>query len=490
MNSDADRLQICYGRTMSSGADRLQTCYGRTMDLSADKLQTCYGRTMNLGADRLLWECLDNTSGHGDGMLPRPKVYYGWYIAWSYFFMNFYWGGALLAGFSALFIPIRESFGLTATLLAVAISLRYGMAVFGSPVVGYVFDRRGPRSLMLFATLATVGGLLLLIISQSILLLFISFTIASIGFAIYIAGTGPAVAANWFVRQRGRAIGIVLAGGGFGGPLVSMVVWLEGEWGWRTALAIIVAGLMIVGIPGSLILRHKPEQYGLKPDGDPPQEEDGGQPEHSATMAQPTTESDVSVEQALKTRALWFIISGFVIVSLGSGAMNLLFIPHLVDQGFSPTTAGWTFTAMGTINIGTTLMVGWVSDMLDRRRLIIASYLMQGGSLAIFAFATELWHLVPFVVLFALGPRVSLLLVSSLLADYFGRSHFGKIQSVLFSGFTAANVMGPVVAGVVHDATGSYTLVFAGYGASAVLAVLVTMLVSRPPTRSLPPPIC
>ncbi len=413
-------------------------------------------------------------------MLPRPRVYYGWYIAWSYFFMNFYWGGALLAGFSALFTPIRESFGLTATMLAVAISLRYGMAVFGSPIVGYIFDRRGPRLLILFATFATGGGLLLLIISHSIVLLFISFTIASVGFAIYIAGTGPAVAANWFVRQRGRAIGIVLAGGGFGGPLVSMVVWLEGEWGWRTALIIIIAGLMIVSIPGSLILRHRPEQYGLKPDGDPLEEEDSGQPEHSATAAQPTAGSDISVEQALKTRALWFIVSGFVIMSLGSGAMNLLFIPHLVDQGFSPTTAGWTFAAMGAINIGTTLMVGWISDVLDRRSLIIASYLMQGASLAIFAFATELWHLLPFVILFALGPRVSLLLVSSLLADYFGRSHFGKIQSVLFSGFTAANVIGPVAAGVVHDTTGSYTLIFAGYAGLAVLAVLVTILVNRP----------
>ena len=413
-------------------------------------------------------------------MLPRPRVYYGWYIAWSYFFMNFYWGGALLAGFSALFIPIKESFGLTATLLAVAISLRYGMAVIGSPVVGYIFDRHGPRSLMLFATLATGGGLLLLIISQSTLMLFVAFAIASVGFAIYIAGTGPAVAANWFVRQRGRAIGIVLAGGGFGGPLVSMVVWLEGQWDWRIALAIIIAGLMIVGIPGSLILRHKPEQYGLRPDGDQPQETGVKWPERPATMVPSTTESSISVAQALKTRALWFTVSGFVIVSLGSGAINLLFIPHLVEQGFSPTTAGWTFAAMGAINIGTTLMVGWVSDVVDRRSLIIVSYLMQGGSLAIFAFATELWHLVPFVILFALGPRVSLLLVSSLLADYFGRSDFGKIQSVLFSGFTAANVVGPVMAGAVHDATGSYTLIFAGYAALAVIAVLVTTLVNRP----------
>ena len=240
--------------------------------------------------------------------------------------------------------------------------------------------------------------------------------------------------------------------------------------GLATALGFMVAGLLAVGIPGSLILRHRPEQ---------PTEEDG-LPKHSATTAQPLDGPDISIEQALRTPALWLIVSGFVIVSLGSGSLNLLFILHLSERGFSATTAAWAFAAVGTINIGTTLLVGWVSDVVDRRSLIIGSYLMQGGSMAIFAFADEMWHLVTFVILFALGARVSLLLVSSLLADYFGRSHFGKIQSVLFSGFTAANVVGPVVAGAVRDATESYSIVFAAYAALALVAVFLTTLVRKP----------
>ena len=412
-------------------------------------------------------------------MQPRPRVYYGWYIAWSYFFMNFYWGGALLAGFSALFLPISESFGLSALLVTTAISCAT-VGGRGRPGGGIHIRPPWPRLLMVVATLVTAGGLSLLALSNSSILLFISFSVASVGFAIFIAGTEPAAAASWFVRQRGRATSIVLAGGGFGGPLVAVVAWLEGEWGWRTALGFMVAGLLAVGIPGSLILRHRPEQYGLRPDGDPPPTEEDGLPKHSATTAQPLDGPDISIEQALRTPALWLIVSGFVIVSLGSGSLNLLFIPHLSERGFSATTAAWAFAAVGTINIGTTLLVGWVSDVVDGRSLIIGSYLMQGGSMAIFAFADEMWHLVTFVILFALGARVSLLLVSSLLADYFGRSHFGKIQSVLFSGFTAANVVGPVVAGAVRDATESYSIVFAAYAALALVAVFVTTLVRKP----------
>ncbi len=417
-------------------------------------------------------------------MLPRPRIYYGWYIVWSYFFMNLYWGGALMSGFSALFNPMRESFELSAALATAAISMRHGMAVVGSPIVGYIFDRHGPRMLVLAATFLAGGGLLLLVFSDSLFLLFVSFSISSVGFAIFIAGTGPAVAANWFVRQRGKAIGIVLAGSGFGGLLVRAVVWLEGEWEWRTALLILIVGLMIVGIPGSLVLRHRPEKHGLRPDGDPPLDDvvDGieGPRRDPAPREGTAQDPDFTVTEAMKTSALWLIISGYVIVGLGGGALNLLFIPHLVDQGFSPETAAWTFTAVGGIGVGTTLIAGWVSDILDRRSLIMASYLIQGGSIAVFAFATQWWHLVPFAVLFALGARISSPMVTSLLAEYFGRSHFGKIQGVLFSGFTAANVVGPVVAGLVHDATGTYTLVFAGYAASVVPAVLVVALVRRP----------
>ena len=180
-----------------------------------------------------------------------PRIYYGWWIVVSYFVMNFYWGGTLMAGMTALFNPMRDAFGLSATTMTIAISLRFLVAVVISPWVGYVFDRVGPRPLVWFATGAAGAGMLLVAAADSTWLFFLAFFVASVGMAVFLAGTGPAAAAIWFVRHRGKAISTLIAGAGVGSFLVPVVVWLVDGWGWRTAVTVIVIGLLLVCLPAS-----------------------------------------------------------------------------------------------------------------------------------------------------------------------------------------------------------------------------------------------
>lgn len=421
---------------------------------------------------------------------PRRPVFYGWWIAGAYFVMNLYWGGTLMMGFSALFNPIRDAFGLSSTVATAVISLRHGVAVVGSPIVGYLFDRVGPRPLMLVATVSAAGGMSLLALSHSTWLFFLSFAIASIGFAIFIAGTGPAAAANWFIRHRGKAIAIVVAGGSVGSFLVPAVVWLEDGWGWRTTVIVIVVGLMVVGMPASLLLRHRPEQYGLRPDGEPADAGPGPPPPPSP---QPGDLSGLvggfGFREAMSTHAFWLLAAGLFVASLGSSAVALFIIPHLQDEGFSKAAAGVTVTGLGLLGFVSTLAVGWLSDYLERRYLIMVAYLLQGGGLAFLAFASSVWHLVPFALLFGIGSRAAFPVVSSLQADYFGRANFGKIQGVLFSTFTAGSALGPILGAAVRDAVDSYTPIFAIYAGMTAIAVLAASLVRRPESSALAVPV-
>ncbi|MCH8284463.1 MAG: MFS transporter [Chloroflexi bacterium] len=415
-------------------------------------------------------------------MPSRPRIFYGWWIAWAYFLLNFYWGGALLVGFSALFNPIRDSFGLSSLVATAAIQMRQGAAVVGSPIVGYLFDRFGPRPLILAATFFTAGGMSLLAFSHSTWQFFLAFAIASVGFAIFIAGTGPAAMVNWFVRQRGRAISVVLAGAGVGTLLVRVVVWLEDDWGWRTAVVIIVVGLLIVGLPLSMALRHRPEDYGMRPDGDPPDEAPSEGAPVPVTDPPAGNANDYGFRQALATRTFWFmsVASGFA--ALGSTSVAFFFIPHLEDEGLSAATAAWAATAVGIIGVGSTLAAGWLSDYAHRGVMLLVAYALQGGGIAIFAFSSSVWHLAFFAVLFGIGARATFPVVSSLLADYFGRANFGKIQGVMFSAFTAGGVAGPLIAARVHDVYGTYTPVFAGYAAAMGVSMIAISLVRRPPS--------
>ena len=414
--------------------------------------------------------------------MQRPKIFYGWWIALSYAVMNFYWSGTLLAGFSVFFNPIRESFGLSATATTAIISIRMGAAAIGSPLVGALFDRIGPRPLILVATLTTGGGMALLATAHSTWLFILSFSIASVGFAIFIAGTGPATMANWFVRNRGKAISIALGGAGIGSFIVPLLVWIEGEWGWRTSLIMVVIGLIALGVPLSMVLRHRPEQYGLRPDGDPPVvlPESALVGEAVPAAAEAPHIEGLPFEVVMRNRSFWLLVTAQAILGLGTGAVTLFLIPHLEDQGLSKTTAGFAVTMVGAVGLGGTLVVGWLSDFMDRRQLMAVSYAMVGGGVALLAFTSSTWQIVPFAVLFGIGARSSFPVLSGLLADYFGRAHFGKVQGVQLGVFTAASAVGAIIGAVVRDATESFTPILAVYASLSVLSLALLPFAGRP----------
>ena len=89
----------------------------------------------------------------------RPRIFYGWWIAISFFFINFYWSGVMGSGFTAFFNPWKETFGLSSAATSLAFSMQQGMAGVGSVVVGLLFDRIGGRLLMFIATALGAGAL-------------------------------------------------------------------------------------------------------------------------------------------------------------------------------------------------------------------------------------------------------------------------------------------------------------------------------------------
>ena len=420
-------------------------------------------------------------------LFPRPnptsRIFYGWWIVHAYFLINFYWDGTLLLGLSALFNPIRDALGLTATVTTVAISMRQGVAVVGSPMVGYVFDQIGPRALMLIATISTAGGMTLLAFADSTWAFFLAFAISSFGFVIFVAGTGPSAVALWFVRRRGLAMGIIIAGAGVGAFLVPAIVWLEGEWGWRVAIIVIVIGLMAIGIPTSLLLRHRPEDYGLRPDGDLPGVK--AHAERSSSTHPPDAMrpgQDFGFGETMRSQAFWLLAASYGIGALGFSSAMLFIIPHLEETGFSRTTGGVTVAVMGIIALIGTVGLGWLSDYVEQRYLIMLAYLFQGGGLVVLAYASSTWHLVPFAVLFGIGSQSSIPIISSLQARYFGQAHYGKIQGMLTSTFAIGSTGGPILGAAVRDITGTYTPIFVAYAAATGIAILAMAMV-RPPRR-------
>jgi MFS family permease len=225
-----------------------------------------------------------------------------------------------------------------------------------------------------------------------------------------------------------------------------------------------------------MMLRHRPEQYGLRPDGAPSETPSGG----LATPSLPGQDVSFLFGQALCTRSFWLLVLAQSVVGAGTSSVMLFFIPHLEDEGFSTSTAAWAATAVGLVGVFSTLGGGWLADQFERRPILVAGYLFQVGGLTLFAFTSSLWHLVLFIVLFGIGARLSSPVAISLLGDYFGRAHFGKIQGVFFSCFTMAAVAGPLAGAAIHDARGSFSLIFVIFGAMSAISVVAGALATRP----------
>lgn len=388
-----------------------------------------------------------------------------------------------MLGMSALFNPIREHFGLSATLTTIAFVLRFIIGALLAPVIGYGLDRFGPRPLVLAATLITASGLALVIFANTTQSFFFGFIVAALGMSIFIAGTGPVAATYWFIRKRGLASSILMSGAGVGALLIPLVVWLEAGWGWRGALAVILVGLLIVSLPLSLLLRHRPEHYGLRPDGDPPVGEPPP-PHGNLTTTVPTTptppERSASFRSAMGSPAFWLSSSSQALGALGGSAVTIFTIPHLEESGFSRTAAGMCTAGMGVIVVLSTLIFGWISDQVDRRKIIGFSFIAQATGTIFLILASSFWSLVPFAILFGMGSRSVFTVLTSLQADYFGRANFGKVQGVQFSIFTVGAASGPIIGALIRDFTGSYVPIFIAYVVTSIAAAAMMLFVRRP----------
>lgn len=171
-------------------------------------------------------------------------------------------------GFSAFFIPWRESFGWSrATLSGIISGVRLEGGLIG-PVAGWAFDKFGPRRMMLLGLTMTGLGFLALSRVNSLTMLAIVY-VGLLGAGSSLGTTQPVqvALANWFIRRRGRVIGLMTTGLGIGGSLVFLFALLIDHFGWRTGA--VVAGLLfwVIGLPLAFVIRHRPEDMGLLPDG-------------------------------------------------------------------------------------------------------------------------------------------------------------------------------------------------------------------------------
>jgi MFS family permease len=186
-------------------------------------------------------------------------IFYGWWIVFACFLLGFYISGAVVAGFTAFFEPIAEEFGWSYTQISVVGSIRGLEVGILAPIVGFLVDRFGPRKLIFCGSLTIGFGLILASWTYSLPMFYGAFILIALGMSACTATVLMTAVVNWFRRDLGKALGLMASGFGVGGILVLFIVRLIDLYHWRTTFVILGLGMWLLGIPLSLLVRHRPE---------------------------------------------------------------------------------------------------------------------------------------------------------------------------------------------------------------------------------------
>jgi MFS family permease len=417
-------------------------------------------------------------------MKKMDDVFYGWWIAIASMTVLSVGAGVYWQGFGVFFLPLAQEFSTSRAVLSGVVSISQLEGGLLGPVGGYLVDRFGPRRMMLIGGGIMGLGFLLLSQVQSLMMFYAVFLLAiSVGMSIGIRVPALVAPVNWFIKKRGRALGIATSGGGLGGVFVPLLGWLIVTVGWRVTA--VISGLMVwaVALPLAFFMRTRPEDYGLLPDGETsdPQKVDSTHHENDMANRIPG-EAEYTLGQALKTPAFWLLAIVLGLRQLAIGAIALHQVPFLVGIGIRTEIAATVLGMTGVISILGRFGFGWLADRISTRYVMASTMGLVAIGSFILANVSTWWHLFFFVPIYAVGWGGGATLMFALRAEYFGRKAFGTISGAMDAIQMFGLVLGPVFAGLVYDLTESYYPAFITFAISAALAAL-TMGFIRPPKR-------
>jgi MFS family permease len=413
----------------------------------------------------------------------RLPFFYGWLIV-AIAFVTMGVGVNARTSFSLLFPPILAEFGWDRGLTAGAFSFGFLVSAVLSPSLGRLMDRRGPRVVIELGVGLVACGLMLAPLVRAPWHLYLTLGVLVGGGSVCMSYTGQALyLPNWFVRRRGLAMSIAFSGVGVGS--IILFPWLQiliERGGWRTACFTLGVVALVLLAPLNLLVRGRPADLGLEPDGDRAASS-GGATRRSNVVDAAWVAVDWTLARAIRTSRFWWIALGYLCGLYSWYAVQVHQTKYLVEIGFSPGVAAWALGLVSLVAIPGQIALGHISDRIGRE------WVWTVGSLGfvICYVALLLLRDVPTpALLYLMVVSQGLIgyglvsVIGAIPAEIFEGRHYGSIFGTLMLASIAGGAVGPWLTGVIHDATGGYTLAWwSAIAASAVSIVAIWLAAPR-----------
>jgi MFS family permease len=402
----------------------------------------------------------------------QGRIFYGWWIVAVSFIIAAFTCGIASAGFTALFEPIARHFDWSYAQVSMAPSIQGLLSIVMMPLTGLLVHKFGTKRLVLTGVILLFLGFLLFSRINSLGLFYTSFVIISLGTSCASGVAMTTVLVHWFRRRVSLALGIMTSGSAIGGLLIPVVTYLVDSRGLITALIIFGTGLLVILLPLALIIRQRPEDYGMLPDGDT-------RPEAVGEVEEPLPAAHtVKLGIIVKSRIFWLIVVVFFFQMLICNTMNIHIMPYLSTIGVSRSVA--SLVASGSILCGLlgTLGLGGLGINMEKRRLGLLAFSCTVLAMLFLYFSTYISHgiLVGYVICYGLAWGGGVVAQNAMINEYFGRARFALVAGLLLGLAQVGCMIGPPIAGWVYDNWHSYQGIWLVYIGISLISIVFAII--------------
>ncbi len=393
----------------------------------------------------------------------RGRIFYGWWIVAVGIIVLMFHAGVAFYAFGRFMPTLIDALGSSTAAISAAVSIYLLVMGLTGPIVGKLTDKYGPKKVIVSGAVVAAAGLMLLSLTSALWQLYVLYFVLGIGFSG--AGIAPVsvTIANWFDRRRGLAMGITLAGISVGAIVMAPLAnYLIEEIGWHMAYMVLGVLTAVLLIPlALLVLKKRPEDIGLLPDGARATGDEASSEQVSSSQVKETRgsiEADWSMGRAMKTLPFWLVLVTFFFAGAGVAGVLQHEVNILKDMEVSLATASFALGLTGFIGGGGKIGFGFIADKMSPKYTAIVCIALQliGVVILMFTHTTAMVWVFVFVFGFAMGGNIA---VQPLITgQFFGVRSFGAIFGWVLLGGAIGSALGPVLMGLIYDASGSYTL--------------------------------
>lgn len=392
----------------------------------------------------------------------RSRWYFGWNIVIAAALLTLLSSG-LRMSMGVFFLPIANDLQFSRSTLSSIIAIGMLFSGIAMPIAGYLVSKFGTRFVLLLGSLiiiissvwaANINDYWNFLLSFGIALSFGTSFVGSVSFT--------PIVVRWFSKHRGLAL-FILSSGSMAGIAVMLPVfaYFIPLYGWQTTLIVFSLFFMLLALPIALfIMKDKQSDIDI-------------------TENNQNIRPEMTLTQVLKTRPFWLLSFGLFTCGFSMNLLGTHGVPMLMDHGFDSITSSTGLGLIGLVAIFSTLVLGYISDIVPRKFVLAMIYFIRGiGFIALVIAATQ-WQLYTIALLGGLVWAGALSLSSAISADIYGVKIVGLLSGLTYLGHQIGAMIGSWLGGWAYDMWHNHFIAFGVASALLLLAALCTCFLPK-----------